>query len=201
MNKVNLLKGMAVATFIVFIAATVSATTITTYTGFSDWETAVGTYELEDFSDNLLVDGLSFVSTSDGEVDTGGYFYDRPTANNGGTTWSFNSDVFAFGGLWDLAGPNSKGMGLLLTMTDGATTFLAPEISRNTSNTFWGFTSDMSFTSVSVAAGTQSGIAETYHVDNLVFAETSSPVPEPATMILFGAGILGLAGSRLRRKK
>ena len=29
----------------------------------------------------------------------------------------------------------------------------------------------------------------------------SSPVPEPATMLLFGTGIAGLAGSRLRRKK
>ena len=28
-----------------------------------------------------------------------------------------------------------------------------------------------------------------------------NPVPEPATMLLFGAGIVGLAGSRLRRKK
>jgi len=30
---------------------------------------------------------------------------------------------------------------------------------------------------------------------------TASPVPEPATMLLFGTGIAGLAGSRLRRRK
>jgi hypothetical protein len=33
------------------------------------------------------------------------------------------------------------------------------------------------------------------------FAFELTPVPEPATMLLFGTGIAGLAGSRLRRKK
>jgi len=37
-------------------------------------------------------------------------------------------------------------------------------------------------------------------VDNIQL-ESAAPVPEPATMLLFGTGIAGLAGIRLRRKK
>lgn len=35
----------------------------------------------------------------------------------------------------------------------------------------------------------------------VLITKISDPVPEPATMLLFGAGLAGLAGSRLRRKK
>ncbi len=38
-------------------------------------------------------------------------------------------------------------------------------------------------------------------LDNLYIDKTTSPVPEPATMLLFGAGLAGLAGLNLRRKK
>ena len=38
-------------------------------------------------------------------------------------------------------------------------------------------------------------------IDNVVINGTSAPVPEPTTMLLFGTGLAGLVGSRLRRKK
>lgn len=40
-----------------------------------------------------------------------------------------------------------------------------------------------------------------YIVDTLQIGTTPDPVPEPATMLLFATGIVGLVGSRLRRKK
>ena len=39
-----------------------------------------------------------------------------------------------------------------------------------------------------------------FEVDNIAVGN-SSPVPEPATMLLFGTGLVGVAGLRLRKKK
>lgn len=200
--KTKLLAGLIAGCSMFFVATISQATTLTTFTDYDTWAVNVDTYQLEDFDDSTLVSGLGFTSTSGGRVNSGGYFYDRPTASNGGTVWTFDTAVNSFGGIWDLAGPGGSGMGLLLTMSDGSSTFVAPEISNATDN-FWGFTADTYFTSVSIVAATQGGIAETYHLDNLVFGNTpaTAAVPEPATMLLFGTGLIGLIGSRSRTKR
>lgn len=50
--------------------------------------------------------------------------------------------------------------------------------------------------------GWQGWVDEGWGMDALsVSLSGTNPVPEPATMLLFGTGIAGLAGTRLRRKK
>ena len=48
-------------------------------------------------------------------------------------------------------------------------------------------------------SGSGIGAGDAYF-DNISLSNTN-PVPEPATMLLFGTGLVGLVGSRLRKKK
>jgi hypothetical protein len=185
-------------TLVLFVccATTVSAG-IVIYTDKAAWENAVGGQFLtEDFSDQQLNTGVSFVSTESGQINPAlGYYHDvlaSTSQNEPMTTWSFVPKIRGFGGIWTLGGPGGSGNSLLVYIAD------VPEyvgaISNSYGGEFWGFTSDIPFTSVRLIGGSGTH-QQNYRLDDMVYSQ----VPEPGTLCLLGGGLMGLLILRRRR--
>ncbi|MEC4802934.1 MAG: hypothetical protein SAJ72_01610 [Jaaginema sp. PMC 1080.18] len=195
----------AIATSTIAIAPTVEAITLTTYTNQSAWESAVGSFETEAFEDNIFEDfSVTSESTSSdypGEA-SGGLWKDRvgPTLT---TVWTFTEALTAWGGEgWNLAGPGGSGTGIKVTLglVDGTEYTLGEELLRSWNDNFFGFLSDTAFNTVTLTGGTQSGVFETYTLDDMVYAEAQQSVPEP-TAILSLLAIAALGASPILKTK
>jgi hypothetical protein len=177
-------------------ATTNSAAVITVYTDKTEWENAVGGQILtEDFADDQLNAGVSFVSTESGHINPNLECYQDVLAsqsqNEPMTTWSFTPEITAFGGDWDLGGPGGSGNSLLVSIADSSLSVGA--ISNSYSGEFWGFISDTPFTSVQLVGGGGTN-QQNYCLDDMVYSQ----VPEPGTLCLAGVGLLGLLVVRRR---
>ena len=190
----------------------VHALSISVYTDRASWEAATtGTILEESFGDATLNAGIT-VQTDMGYVNTSnGLWWDRmSTGHDWTTTFTFSPEINAFGGEWNLAVPEGPGQGILVTLpfSTGSTVL---SIDRSTAGTFWGFVSDTAFDSVTLQGWTQTGWAETYELDNLVYSVSSGlgsipsgsggAIPEPHTIVLFGTGLAGLLGWRIWKGK
>lgn len=177
------------------------AATVTVYTDRSAWEAAVGgPFSEETFDDASLNSGVSVVS-DDGSVNTGDQRWDDRVVGSDTTTWSFLGGITAFGANWN-NDHNGAGLGLQLTL-DG--TAVGSEIPAELEDEFWGVVADFSFTDVLVEAGTQGGSAETYLMDNLVYAAGQTQPTDPPVVPLpsaawGGMALFGTLAMRRRRK-
>lgn len=157
-------------------AAAASAQSITIYTDRADWESAVGGLFLtEDFSDTQLNDGVSFVSTESGHINPALESYQDILAsesqNEPMTTWSFGPAVYGYGGNWTLGGPGGSGNSLLVNIAD--TSLFVGSISNSYYGGFWGFVSDVPFTSVQLIGGSGTN-QQTYTLDDMVYSSQAA---------------------------
>ena len=180
-------------------AAIARAGVIMVYTDKSAWENAVGGLFLtEDFADAELNDGVSFVSTESGHINPAQQCYQdvlaSQSANEPETVWSFVPQIVAYGGDWTLGGPGGSGNSLLVYLDDAAEP--VGFISNSYGGEFWGFTSDVPFTSVTLRGGLGTN-QQNYSLDNMVY----SSVPEPGTIGLLAGALIGLLLVQSRRTR
>lgn len=175
--------------------------TLVVYTTRASWEAALGRpFTLEDFNDNTA-NGFTLALLGPGHTApgiSGGRLQDR-LDGTGTTTFTFPTAMIAFGGEWDLAGPGGVGTGIRL-FADGVE---APsQIPDTSAGGFFGVISDTPFSVIELREGTQGGAAETYDLDNVVFASADvAAVPAPPTVLLAAVGALGMLATKLRRRK
>ncbi|MCG6928180.1 MAG: PEP-CTERM sorting domain-containing protein [Acidobacteria bacterium] len=192
---------------LVVLGASVSWADPVVYTDRTAWEAAVGgIFQEETFDDATLNPGIGYTSGWLPAEVTGGVFYDRVREDlvAGETTrsyteWTFDVPIHAFGGNWDMT-PFTAGTGITTVPVGQA---WSGQIPSSYAGEFFGFVSTEAFTQVQLSEGTLpiQGY-ETYTLDDLVYSSntpSTRSVAEPGTVLLLGAGLLGLASRRRHR--
>lgn len=179
-------------------AASIVNASVLTFTDRNAWIAAVNGSFNELTFDSASTPGLSITEIGSGHSSgiSGGVYHDRVVRDDSFTTYTFANAVYAVGANWDLT-PGGAGQGLQLFAGSEAIT---PQIANSYAGQFFGFVSTNAFTSFSVKAGSDGGIAETHDVDNLLFA-AAVPEPETYAMLLSGLCAIGLARRRKAKAK
>ena len=182
-----------------FVAATTALTTI-------DFEGIAPTNSVANFSSPLSIAGATFSGNASGAVSVvdSGFFAPLSQFNSGAVLSGFAfvdvalpAGVTAIG--TDLMSTNPSGLPFMVTLSNGES-FIVNTPDRPARG-FFGITSDVAITSIRFVTvpgpGQSSGIPL---VDNFSYGQAAA-VPEPATMLLLGTGLAGIAvRARSRRK-
>jgi len=183
-------------------AASVNAATVNYYNTLGSFEASHLNGSVEQFEDTTLNSGLIITSTNAGFSISDGVMNDKLVAGSGNSTvFEIPGLVNAFGGMFDLD-VELLGQGITFSFQAlaGDVVVLSQEL---TSSGFFGFVTDIgsAFNKVILTAGTSSGNAETYTLDDLRYglhtpAVTPSAVPIPAALWLFAPALVGFFGFR-----
>lgn len=111
---------------------------------------------------------------------------------------TFGTPVFAFGG--DFRSLNDGAARTRVEIFDGATllTTLDPSVAGSDELRFWGFAATAGETVTSIVFTRLEN--DVFGLDNIEIGRSAAPVPEPATLMLFGVGLAGLAVRRRKAK-
>jgi hypothetical protein len=113
---------------------------------------------------------------------------------NGTAAFSFASPITSFG-MWITGVQTVFTSTFTLTFNDGASQTLNLPINVNGGTSFYGFTDTASLSSLTISNISN----DAWGIDDVSYGSGTSTVPEPSSLFLLGAGVLGMAGVARRK--